>query len=156
MTHPKLRTKRARTASNYPNTLHCSVLRAFMHIFIGSTAPLGWALTLASDFQFHDHFTDGRTPWTSDQFIARPLPKHRTTQKQNKHIHVPNIHALCGIRTHDPGFRGSEDSTCLRPRGYRNRFFMLNIQPILRFFAKRHNTLRLVTSDRAERRLSIS
>jgi hypothetical protein len=23
-----------------------------------------WAL--ASDFEFHDHFTDGRAPWTSD------------------------------------------------------------------------------------------
>jgi hypothetical protein len=45
-----------------------------------------WAL--ASAFQFHDHFTDGRTPWTSDQLVARPLPKHRTTQTQNKHIHT--------------------------------------------------------------------
>jgi hypothetical protein len=68
-----------------------------------------WAL--ASDFQFHDHFTDGRTHWTSDQLVARPLPKHKTTQTQNKHI--PNTHALCEIRTHDPGFRASEDSTLL-------------------------------------------
>jgi hypothetical protein len=71
-------------------------------------------------FQFHDHFTDGRTPWTSDQLIARPLPKHRTTQTQNKHTHTPNIHALCGIRTHDPGFRAREDSSCLRSLGYRD------------------------------------
>jgi hypothetical protein len=52
-----------------------------------------------------------------------PLPKHRT-QTQNKHIHIPNTHALCGIRTHDPGFRASEDSTCricFRPLGYRDR-----------------------------------
>jgi hypothetical protein len=41
--------------------------------FTGSTAPS----TLASDFQFHDHFTDGRNPRTSDQFVVRPLPKHR-------------------------------------------------------------------------------
>jgi hypothetical protein len=54
-----------------------------------------WAL--ASDFQFHDLFTDDRTPWTIDQLVARPLPKHRTTQTQNKHIHIPNSHALCGI-----------------------------------------------------------
>jgi hypothetical protein len=27
-----------------------------------------WAL--ASDFQFHDHFTGGRTHWTSDQLTA--------------------------------------------------------------------------------------
>jgi hypothetical protein len=68
-----------------------------------------WAL--ASAFQFHDHFTDCRTPWTSDQLVARPLPKHRTTQTQNKHIHTPNIDALCGIRTHVPRFRTIEDST---------------------------------------------
>jgi hypothetical protein len=42
-----------------------------------------WAL--ASDFQFHDHFTDGRTPWMSDQLITRPLPKHRTTHTHSKH-----------------------------------------------------------------------
>jgi hypothetical protein len=28
-----------------------------------------WAL--ASDFQFHDHFTGGRNFWTSDQLVAR-------------------------------------------------------------------------------------
>jgi hypothetical protein len=58
-------------------------------------------------------FTHGRTPWTGDQLVARPLPKHRATQTQNKciHTHTPNIHALCGIRTHDPGFQANEDST---------------------------------------------
>jgi hypothetical protein len=77
------------------------------HIFFSLALQPPWAL--ASAFQFHDHFTDSRTPWTSDQLVARPLPKHRTTQTQNKHIHTPNIHALCGIRTYDPGFRASED-----------------------------------------------
>jgi hypothetical protein len=67
---------------------------------------------------FRDHFfTDGRTPRTSDQPVARPLPKHRTTQTQNKRIHTPNIHALSGIRTHDPRVHASKDSSCLRPRG---------------------------------------
>jgi hypothetical protein len=65
--------------------------------------------------------TEGRTPWKGDQLVARPLPKHRTTQTQNKRIHTPNIHALFGIRTHDPGFRAGEDSACLRPLGYRDR-----------------------------------
>jgi hypothetical protein len=37
-------------------------------------SPL-WALT--SGFQLHEHFTDGRTPWTGDQLVSRPLPKHR-------------------------------------------------------------------------------
>jgi hypothetical protein len=85
--------------------------------FTGSTAPVGPGLC----FHFHDHFTDSRTPWTSDQLVARPLSKHRTTQTQNKHIHTPTIHALCGIRTHDPRFRGSEDSSCLRQLSYRDR-----------------------------------
>jgi hypothetical protein len=78
-----------------------------------------WAL--ASDFQFHDYFTGGRTSRTSDQLLARPLPKRRTAQTQNKHIHIPNIHALCGILTHDSGFQASEDSACLRLLGYRDR-----------------------------------
>jgi hypothetical protein len=79
------------------------------------------SVKLFVSLQFLDHFTGGRTPWTSDQLVARPLPKHRTIQTQNKHIHTPNIHALCGIRTHDPGFRASEDNSCLRPLGYRDR-----------------------------------
>jgi hypothetical protein len=66
-------------------------------------------------------FTDGRTVWTSDQLVTRPLPKHSTIQSQNKHIPTSNIHALCGIRTHDPIFQASEDSTCPRPFGYRDR-----------------------------------
>jgi hypothetical protein len=57
-----------------------------------------WALTA---FQSADLFTIGRTPWASDQFVARLLPKHRTAQTQNKQIYTPNIHAPSGIRTHD-------------------------------------------------------
>jgi hypothetical protein len=89
-----------------------------MFFFHWLYSPLGpWPLIFSSMIIF----TDGRTPWTSDQLVARLLPKHRTTKKQNKHIHIPNIHALSGIRTHDPGFRASEDSTCIRPLGYRDR-----------------------------------
>jgi hypothetical protein len=37
--------------------------------------------------QFRNHFkTDGRTPWTGDQPVARQLPKHRPKQTQNKSI----------------------------------------------------------------------
>jgi hypothetical protein len=57
----------------------------------------------------------------SEELVARPPPKHRTTQTENKHIHISNIHAQCWIRTHDPGFGSSEDSTCLRLVGYRYR-----------------------------------
>jgi hypothetical protein len=78
------------------------------------------------DVVFFYHFTDGRTPWTSDQLVARPLSKHRTTQTQNKHIHTPNIHVLCWIGIQDPVFRAREDSACLRPLDYRDRpYFVL-------------------------------
>jgi hypothetical protein len=59
----------------------CTIL----YIFIGPTAPVDPGLF----FSFMIIFTDGRTPWTSDQHVARPLPKCRTTQTQNKHIHTP-------------------------------------------------------------------
>jgi hypothetical protein len=48
--------------------------------------------------------------------------------KQNKHIHIPNIHALCGIRNHDLAFQTSEDSTCLRALGYRDRLILITFQ----------------------------
>jgi hypothetical protein len=35
-------------------------------------------------FQFLNLYTVGRTSWTGDQPVARPLPTHRTTQTQNK------------------------------------------------------------------------
>jgi hypothetical protein len=72
-------------------------------------SPLGpWPLI----FSFMIILQTVRPHWTSDQLVARPLPKYRTTQTQNKHIHIPNIYALCGIRTHDPGFRKIEDNSC--------------------------------------------
>jgi hypothetical protein len=87
--------------------------------------------------------------WASDQLVARPLPKHRTTQTQNKHIHTPNVHALCGIRTHDPGYRASEDSSCLRPLDYRDRQFQyyqhVFLQSLLRFNSRGLALLRCYT-----------
>jgi hypothetical protein len=66
-----------------------------------------WALAA---FQPPNLFTVGRTPWTSDQLVTKPLPKHRATRTQNKHIYTPNIHALSGIRTHNHKVRVSENS----------------------------------------------
>jgi hypothetical protein len=37
-------------------------------------------------FSFLILCTIGRTPWTGDQPVARPLPIHRTTQTHNKRI----------------------------------------------------------------------
>jgi hypothetical protein len=50
-------------------------LQAFLFQWLYS--PLGpWPLI----FQLHGHFTESKVPWTSDQLVARPLPKYRATQ----------------------------------------------------------------------------
>jgi hypothetical protein len=44
--------------------------------------------------------------------------------KQHKHrinAHNTDVHALSGIRTHDPSVRASEDSSCLRQRDHCDR-----------------------------------
>jgi hypothetical protein len=44
--------------------------------------------TLPDFFQFLNLYVVSRTPWTSDQLVARPLPKHTTTQTQeNTYTH---------------------------------------------------------------------
>jgi hypothetical protein len=59
------------------------------------------------------------TPWTGDQLVARPLleRKHRKTHTTQ----TLNLHVQGGIRIHGPGVRASEDSSCFRPLGYRDR-----------------------------------
>jgi hypothetical protein len=47
----------------------------------GSTVHL---LDHGSFFRFLILYTAGRTPWTGDQPVARPLPTQRTTQTENK------------------------------------------------------------------------
>jgi hypothetical protein len=48
----------------------------------GSTVFL---LGIGRFFSFLIPYTVGKTPWTSDQPVARPLPTHRTTPTENKH-----------------------------------------------------------------------
>jgi hypothetical protein len=71
-------------------------------------------LDLGPFFSFFILYTVGRTPWAGDQLVARPLPSHRI----NAHT---DIHALSGIRTHDPNVRARQESSCLRPRGHSDR-----------------------------------
>jgi hypothetical protein len=54
----------------------------FIHSFIDGSTDLYWAP--GHFFSFPILFAVGRTPWTRDQPVARPLPTHRTAQKQNK------------------------------------------------------------------------
>jgi hypothetical protein len=102
--------------------IHFCVWRPFF--FPLTLEPQFWpwptSMKLSVSLRFIRSQTFGRTPWAGDQLVARPLPvqKHRKT-----HIHTQtlNIHALSGIRTHDPGFWESEDSACLRPLVYSDR-----------------------------------
>jgi hypothetical protein len=65
-------------------------------------------------FQFLNQYTVGRTLWTEDQPVARPLPTHRTTQTQNKrtqYIH-PSPEWDSNLRS---------QCSCLRSRGHCDR-----------------------------------
>jgi hypothetical protein len=109
-------TYKKRLRCNICNSVH--VPYSFIHSSMALQPFVGpWPL-----LQFRNHFyTDGKTAWTSDQPMARPLLTYRTTQIQNKRTHT-NIHALSGIRTHDPSVRASEDkSSCLGLRGHCDR-----------------------------------
>jgi hypothetical protein len=49
---------------------------------------------------------------------------HTGQHKHRINAHT-DIHALSGIRTHDPSFRASEDSSCLKPRGHCDRHCLI-------------------------------
>jgi hypothetical protein len=75
-------------------------------------------------FQFLDLFTQtvgllgrGISP-SQGLYLYTGQHKHRKT---HKHI---NIHASSRIQTYDHGIRASEDSSCLRPLGYRDRWLL--------------------------------
>jgi hypothetical protein len=60
-----------------------SFIHSFIHQWLYSPS-LGPGLISSFVICFYTH---GRTPWTSDQSVARSLPTHRTTQTQNKRTH---------------------------------------------------------------------
>jgi hypothetical protein len=64
--------------------------------------------------QLRNPKTIGRTHWTGGS-------AHRKAATYTEHRINANNHALSGIRTHDPSVRASEESSCLRPRGHRDR-----------------------------------
>jgi hypothetical protein len=74
--------------SNYISTYLCIYpsihlpihpsIHLYIHLWLYSPCE-PWPL-----FQFLNLYTVGRTPWTGEQPVARPLPTHRTTQTQNK------------------------------------------------------------------------
>jgi hypothetical protein len=87
------------------STVHGYYLSIYLSIYsiYGSTALF---LDLGRFFSFLIFYTVGRTPWTGDQPVARPLPAHRTAQtrkKAHKHPFVkwdsnPGSQCLSGRR----------------------------------------------------------
>jgi hypothetical protein len=70
--------------------------------------------------QFHYFFT--QTVGLLGRVISPSQGLYLHTGQHKHRINVyTNIHALIGIRTHDPSVRASEDSSCLRPRGHCDR-----------------------------------
>jgi hypothetical protein len=68
--------------------MNCKLKNANGSLFLtllGSTAFFFFALV---SLCFLILYTVGRTPWTGDQPLARPLPTHRRTQTQNKHTQI--------------------------------------------------------------------
>jgi hypothetical protein len=80
---------------------------------------------MVSRFRFlFGSYTIGRTSWTSDRPVARPLPKYWTAQTRinsHTHTHTHTKHP-CPKWDSNPRSRPpSEDGSGLRPLGYRDR-----------------------------------
>jgi hypothetical protein len=120
-THCVARRKKPIIITNFKGTRQCNsiiYLSIYLSVYLWLYSPSGpWPL-----LQFLNLYPVGRTPWTGEQPVARPLPTHWTTQTQNKRIQISMpIYASSRIRTHDPSVRAGEDGLCLRPRGHRDR-----------------------------------
>jgi hypothetical protein len=88
--------------------------------FIGTTAPVGLGLPpWNSPFHFGFLLNHRQSVGLLGQVISSSQGLYLYTNTEQRTY--PNTDALNGIRTHDRGFRASEDSTCLRPLGYRDR-----------------------------------
>jgi hypothetical protein len=55
-----------------------------LHLLVKSVYGCTALVDLGRCFSLLIIYTVGRTPWTGEQPVARPLPTHRTTQTQNK------------------------------------------------------------------------
>jgi hypothetical protein len=71
--------RRALNLMRFDNCCHVKMLHFSLSLSLSvALQPFGlWPL-----FQFLNLYTVGRTPWTGDQRVARPLPKHSTTQRE--------------------------------------------------------------------------
>jgi hypothetical protein len=87
--------------------LHSTRIYGSLSLSLYESTPLWilaafWALIL---------YTAGRTPWTGDQPCRKAATY--TQNKTNMEETHTDIHALSGIRTHDPTVRAGEDGSNL-------------------------------------------
>jgi hypothetical protein len=87
---------------------------------------ISWQIRPCGLFPFRIHLKlwilerAGRSPWTGDQPVARPL-----TTQNNTNTDILAHSFQTGIRTHDPSIRAGGDISCLRPRGHCHRLVSL-------------------------------
>jgi hypothetical protein len=73
--------------------------------------------------QFRNHFFFTETVGLVARMINPSQGRYLHTGQDKHRINAhTDIHALRGIRTHNPSVRASEDSSCLRPRSHYDRY----------------------------------
>jgi hypothetical protein len=115
--------------------------------YYGSTA-LCWALAA---FSVSWSYTQpvGLFGWGISP--SQGLYLHTEQHKYRINAHNSDIHALSGIRTHDPNVITSEDSSCLRPRGH---CVWLTLHLLSRKDTHTHVALSVMISNLLMRRIS--
>jgi hypothetical protein len=111
----------------YFSSLPCVLIHSFIHQWLYS--PL---LDPGLFFSFVIFIT--QTVGLLGRVISPSQGRYLDTghHKHRLNVHT-DIHALSGIRTHDPSIRASEDSSCLRWRGHCHRLSMRTTFPKILF-----------------------
>jgi hypothetical protein len=103
--------------------LICKTVRVFrcqiLCYSFGATTPI-WALAYFIETPFHVGLLDLRhLVGLLGRMISSSQGLYLHTNTENAHTHTHkqtlNIYALEWVRTHDPGFRASENTACFRP-----------------------------------------
>jgi hypothetical protein len=100
-----------------PGDLDC--LLPNLSIYLWLFSPL---LDLGRFFSFLILYTVGRTPWTGDQPVAKPLSTHRTSHRINGHSH-PRLEWDSNPRSQHSSERRQ---SILRPRDHCDRRLLPN------------------------------
>jgi hypothetical protein len=85
---PCLHRRASYAYSNDKISIYLSIYSILFYLSIYPSIIYLWLCSPLLDFgrffSFLNFYTVGRTLWTGDQPVARPLPTHRKTQTQNK------------------------------------------------------------------------